>query len=349
MGQLINEQGNLQFFPTQFTPDDWLEAVGFYSPATNNITTRKSYTTLTGYIFGQNKVLPCLQYLLGYSFVETTSGDNTLARKLPSYHPFYDWMWCTGVTEVTGIKWNGKEESIYDPPGLAYATYDLYRVTASYEPLPWNIRWDYWGHDQEPYPDPEWTRYVQMTQGPYVQTITFDNGCFWFDAPTRSWDNAPVSAKITFTRLQKQGIKLVWYQVPETFVSNKKGIYSRLAAMEKTVNEQKFMGFSPQTLYCEKINSFDNKYVSPLTSLLQESQQYTLDIHFDLTYFEPTPDPVYAGVLRGHNLVPGYDGAFYGTKFPTGAGIPIGIAGQPRPMFKSNDWNKAFQYAGDDV
>jgi hypothetical protein len=333
-------------FPLVFTADDWLEAVALYSQSTSNITTRKSYCTMTGYI-PFSKLRAAILYFVGYSFVDS---DN-LARVVPAYHPIYDYMWATTIVEATAIHFTGKLDSPYDPPGLAYADYTYCRLTVAYEPLPWGIQWDVFVNDYAPFPHPEYQRYVQYSMKPNSQIFTYDNGAFYFFAPGESFDQAQISAPQTRIVMKKTNIFMTWYQVPEDFILDSAGTPSRLLAMDKTVNANDFSfikdatGYTWQTLFCEDID-LGERYTMPLVSLIQEREMYFYDIKFTLTHFSPesaVPDELNQFECFGHNLVPAFNGKYY-----PAVNSSESLPDDERRLFKLYDWNLAFQYAGGD-
>lgn len=232
MGQLHGNLPETEFlFSSSFTEADWLEAVNLYSPSQFSVGRRKAVATLTAYIEDFNKLKACIHWLRGYSWVDS---DKNLRRVRPARHPIWYNLVCTEILEVTGITFDSKQEVVVEGMDLPFALYEKFKITASFNTVPWLIYED----SEVETEDERWTTFSPK---PYVDLYEIPSGQVKFNAPGEAWHTTPVIAPI-LVRSQKSLYELKWFDVPVEFIRDADGALPKLDAAIGKVSADTFAG-----------------------------------------------------------------------------------------------------------
>lgn len=174
-----------------------------------------------------------------YANSETlASADPRLKRVLPMADPFFQWLYCESIGNVTGIGRPSMVESspyqILEAPCIDnvafYPGYEFSDVTFTQRPYTLlqddeipiaSIEWDPIEAAvtvPKPYPY-EWLRFVDVETVPAGEYITAQAGQFVFDVASGLSPNS-ISAGSGQLRmlLKKKTIKMTWYHVPYAYV-----------------------------------------------------------------------------------------------------------------------------------
>lgn len=301
-----------------FTEDDWKEAVDNYSPRQFTVSRQRSYATLTGWI-EPSKVNACVTYLLGYATPDTSL---KLKRRTPSWHPVFPWLSCTQITDIVGVKFDGKEENIY--LGLLdFAVYEKVKITAAFEQLPWKVKEDYQITN-------EYERWTVIRPKPYVQQFAVEGGSLVFEAAGKSWDGKPILSTRPLVRQSKTALKVDWMEVPWSFVADTNDVMVHFLDAMGCVNTNALWGRPAGTLLFDDCEV--EKYIQPVATQTIGDYEFSANIFMTFKYFDP-PRGLGTETRRGWNLWPAVDGKFYWAKDP--------VNGQP--IFSSFAHEKLFQ------
>ncbi len=327
-------QSLLTTFAGEFTPDDWAEAFDMSSANTYAISRERANVSLVGNI-AFDKLKACVQYLLGYSYTDYTNLSNPqLRRVLPAYHPFFPWLYCTNVSNISAQGLTEDRPTITAPPAYAdgksfsYGKYKRVRITASYEALPWNLY-------EDSQVTSETQRYCQLKPEPYTEMLVLPNGQLRYDASYNATVNdKPIISPQVRIKQQKNRFDLIWREVPLDFICNNSTVPIKLLQMQKCVNKTAFLGLPIGTLLCEDVKI--EQGVLPIATDIAEQNLFQATVTFKLIYFSP-PTEV-SETKRGWNLWPFQNGLYYPAKAD-----PVGGTGG-NYAFEEFNFYDAFTY-----
>jgi hypothetical protein len=189
------------------------------------------------YIFWSDLAL-ALQQLLGFSFRDTISWQKgrakvpRLSRSLPWQHPYANQLFVKAITEVKGIRFEGKTFSgipLKLPPGGTLnnlgpmSAYSIAQLTLQFWRPPYYVRSDQSVIMPDLMPDPktgkpvpgltyqaEYLRFFDRAWVPDVQMLTREGQTFvWTQGGLGGFPGA-VGQKVTHVKLKR-----TWYEVPE--------------------------------------------------------------------------------------------------------------------------------------
>ena len=330
MGQLINNQvladpggARINFVA------DWKEKVGAISPGMGQFSRTSASEKLYVYVPWDTQY-EWRQRILGYHRVV----NDKLRRVLPARHPRETHMWAERITEVRGVRFDGKEVHVEQIQATAKYTKAL--LTVQFETPDYAVLED---NDVAN----EWERYVSRQREPKEDVILQNKGNMTFVEGTGS-DGQPTAGTTQFPRTivvieAKTNLRVTWHEVPEEFVLDADGKYPALDNAAGSVNSAEFLGYPAGTLlfrpprverFRQTVNLRDPKAFN-----------FLLKIELNLQFFDPPQGNGSAGI-RGHNLKPWIDRqCYYATA--EGAGGAAGTAGG-NPTHPTYDHRKVFQH-----
>lgn len=320
-GNLIPQfSAEMQFLQyPQFSDADWLEAVNLYSPTQLSIGRKTSHATLTGYI-PFSKIQAAIIYFLGFSWIDDRLN---LRRELPAVHPILPALAATSITECVGVKFIVKANSGFEN-ALPYATYHLARITVafsqpSYEMIPdYDIDYDNYdgtalGRLSTGYPQ-ELRRFTSWTPKPYVDLLEAPAGALVFDAPGAAWDGNQILSPRGLVRGEKSTLKLIWWNVPYDFVTNKFGFMPKMMSKIGKISVDMFFGEVAHTWLFDDVDCADSQvYADPIASTVFSTLTKRIDVIFTFRYTNP-PNGVLGSTEAGWRLWPAWDGFYYPTR-----------------------------------
>jgi hypothetical protein len=293
-------------FSDPFTATYWKEAVDAFSPSQLAIGPKRSSCTLIGYVDWarfKNAVL----FLAGYAYVDET---NRLRRNVPSRHPIYPGLYCTDITNITGVIFDGKQEIESEDQDLPYAEYTHAKITASYSQL------DYWAAaDWDDYGTEDW-RWTTFTPEPFVENLVLPAGEVTFIAPGKAWDGRPVPAFGTIIRARKNKYTLTHYGVPAEYVRDDEGATPKLDAAIGCLNSDVYSGKPPGCWLLDRVGI--EIYGDPIAADVLNTRGRQLNVKYEMIHFDP-PRGHSAHADRGWLLEPAVDGLWYPVQRPAGA------------------------------
>lgn len=331
-GILANDVTN---FSGDFTNTDWNEAFSMTSPNRYSLSRAASDVSLVG-VIEWSKLKACCQYLLGYSYVDTTT--KKLNRILPSFHPYFPWLWCSSISDIEpkGMG-DGRTEPEYTD-SFYYGAYDKVYVTANYTAPAYEVLSDSNENLDETQDDcGEYRRYTEWTTEPYSELITLEGGQLLYNAPGYAIDGKPVMGSVPKVKQRKTKVKCVWREVPTDFVCNGLGIPQKLLDIQKCTNKYEFMGFPIGTLLCESVEL--EKYVMPVATDALDRQIFYYDVTFNFIYFDPEVDPDSTFTERGWSLAPAQNGYYFPVRYPLIFGAIVRA-----DLYTPYDFAAAFRY-----
>lgn len=314
--------GQLVTFPAAFGPADWTEEFSMSSPNQYGLTQTKGDVTVVGNI-SWDLILPCIQWLLGYAYVDV---NKKLRRVLPQRHPRLPWLWCNGITNITGKGLTQDHPNLTSPSafpgGINSGNYDRALVYASFGPTTYDILNDV-AANVDGNPIKEYERFCTVKCDPFVELLTLPNGSLLYNAPYAAGaaiDGNPIISPQVRIRQEKDRFTLTWYLVPLDFICDKYGVPTKLLSAQKCVNKVDFLGQPAGTLMCEKI-SYDLGVFPIASTVVGKNQLCAEKIVFDLLRFDPPRDV--DETKRGWNLWPTNlpSGIYVGAKQGGGAGV----------------------------
>lgn len=261
-----------------------------------------------------------LQELLGFSYRQqevrlnadgtTTLLPPVLRRNLPWQHPRWNNLWCTRIAKFRGVKVVGKDSRVIVPRvGLSTAglssTYKFAILYLNFSRPRYVIMSD------EDATHGEWQRYTDRNWSMSTQILQREANLFKYDEGIPAGKTIPASLGIP---LGKGELQRTWHQVPQAclFTPEPDGFPTNLIKNLSTVNDAQFFGSPAGTLLymgpTVKPRPLQMPAALMFISDLTLQQQY--DVTFRFLFFDPAP--LGAGVtIRGHNLVPWFDGKWY--------------------------------------
>lgn len=322
-------------FSSNFSSNDWLEAVALYSPTQLGLGRKRSHATLTGYI-PFNKIRDAVTYFLGFSWVD---GNNFLRREVPAAHPVFNNLFANEIVECVGMKFVSKAAKPH-PWSLPYATYNLARITVAYTQPPYEILSDAQISMASPsvYKGQELRRWTNWSPKPRVDMLEFPGGTILFDAPGEAWDGNPIPALRTLVRAEKSTRKLVWHNVPYEFVMDRYGFMTKIEPNIGKVNsDADFFGKPAHTWLLDDVDVLNSEvYADPIASAAFEGMTRRMDLVFTLTYFNPTNGKA-GSTEAGWRLQPAYNGKWYPTTLSLDGSKTVPEEGDFAAMFTAWD------------
>lgn len=236
-------------------------------------------------IYWQNLNL-AIKEIIGFS---KRVGANNLSRTIPMKHPFWENLWCTQITNIKGIKFNGKEILSH---GVS-AKYKYAVLTLKFSRPSYSIFSD---------TDPailalngkknEWKRFVTTNWKPTFQMLSRERQQWVFSAglPTGQQFPAPLGYRLPKTDIIKK-----WHQLPYEAVFNSDEEPEKILAYLGRVNSVSFLGSPPYTLFFKEFTITPRPL--PLPAELMgyaagtnpESYPLQYDLEFTFEKFEPPP------------------------------------------------------------
>lgn len=221
-----------------------------------------------------------------------------LKRTLPNRHPIHENLYCTRVSNLVGVRFDGKEEQNWGPT----SKYQYARLTLVYEALPFNVLND--SDLQSLYNGNEWERYTTVEYTPAIQVINRQAGTLqWSETSATGPDLA--NPQIPFgesLRVARADIKLRWHLVPEAYVLDSSyRLVNALNTLGK-VNDAPFLGHAAGTLLLGNAIARPVQAPFPVAGIAAWKPQRLWTIEYALNWFDPPPgtSPV---TTRGHNLL----------------------------------------------
>lgn len=311
MADFLNVQNNDWLPVTDFTFENWTEVADLTSPGTFNLTRTSSAATIYANIPWEH-IQACSTYLLGYSVTVKPNGESdeyVLHRVPPARHPYFNWLWCSGVANAVG-----KGPIVPEVGGIINPNPNYNTINYGY----WKraiIAANFSTIDYLPAIDGavahEYQRWTKIVPRSYTEIFVLGNGIFLFDAPgLPAIDGKPVNSPQTVIKQQKNAIEMTWYEVPYDWITDDDGNQPKIADIQKKVNETEFIGKAPGTLLCESVEVTQD--VQPLQNIEIGKIAFSCKVVFKFIEFDP---PQGTGVtLRGWNLWPHISGKYYPAK-----------------------------------
>lgn len=330
--QLIGQAGTLRndelgrtyidwlLINNDFTSDDWLEAMALYSPSQLSISGKRSRATLTGLIPFE-KVQNAILWLSGFSWVDE---DNLLRRNVPANHPLLPGLFCNDIVECVG--YGPKTPLKLDKPhpwSLPYGNYELAKITASFSQPPFDVLPDSQMLTTNPltYRGQELRRWVSWSPTPEVEMLEVPIGSIVFNGGP--YNGKPILTPRTVIRKEVSVRKLIWWDVPLSFVCDQYGFMTKIEAAIGKVNSDDFFGVdNAYTWLLDKAYPIGEVYSDPIATqamtLDPEGNSFwsfarRVDLCFVFKYFNPTMG-VANPTTKGWRSAPGWDGKWYPIK-----------------------------------
>ena len=252
--------------------------------------------------------------LIGYSEAGT---QTTMKRTLPVQHPFFGWLWCSGVSNPQGIGSRGQLNigPLNGATGGTVNQWQQLRFAVEYETPPYDIvrDVDVAANDSKFYPA-EAQRFCVWGREPANEFVQQEQDAFWWqqtgNGPKPNAGTVVQGSKGLALLLAKFRVACDWIQVCDDFVRNGSVSFPYIDSCIGTVNQFEFMCMPPGTML------FEGYRATPRTMPVRmrtgnQSNGGTIprawDIHLQWLYFNPCPvgNPQAAdGNKRyGHNLV----------------------------------------------
>ena len=283
-------------FNGEFDDSDWLEAVNLYAPSQLSVGKQRAVATMTAYIEDFSKLKSCIHWLRGYSWVDE---NLNLRRVRPARHPIWPNLVCTEILECVGLQFDRKQDITTDDQDLPFAVYKKFKLTASFNSVPYLMADDGDGTEDE--------RWTTFTPKPYVDNYAFPFGEVKYSAPGKAWDDTPIM-RDTVLRSQKGLYELKWFEVPILFILDDDGIARKLEAAIGKLNSDTYAGQFPGVWLLDDASV--EPYSDPIVGDIAGTTGKMANVTFYMRKWNPTV-AVPSDPTRGWNLELAIDGQGY--------------------------------------
>lgn len=289
----------------------WIEHVGNTSPQSDEVSPRYAHRTLYAYVSNDRVAMYNFENnVLGYHYVDSSL---TLRRVPPQAHPKHPSCYAIKVSQIQGVKFDGKQEEL--PPAAQLnaglkdaAKYKRNLVAVEFAPPKYPVYTDddpkILGFDDERF---EYLRYLEHDQQTNVYDVVIPTGRFKFAEGTSGNPLGKVfPGEVTFYEV-KTTYSLKWRLVPEDFiidyVNYDFGYPTKINAAAGHVNATKFCGFPAGTLLL--LEPEIERYVAGALRRSDGKPMFYADVVLPIVHFDP-PLGVSAGseIQKGHNNKP---------------------------------------------
>lgn len=337
-GHLVNNGPNGWWgFDPGFGLDEWKESVALYGTSELAVGRKTSSATLSGYV-PFDRVMGCISFMLGYSWVDDAPGFPVIRRNLPAVHPLMPELMCDQLVECRGVKFDVKAAG-HHPRSLAYAKYRMALLTFSFrqEKFPLLEDGDLDMSSLENYRGQEMRRFCHWVPSPRVEWLEVPGGFAAFDCPGKQWHNTNfIAPRLLFPQTKSQR-KLIFNQVPESFLFDPYG-FSKLDRYVGRINKFPFFANpnsapgtdgGPSTWLFENWEVLDGDiYADPVASMAFQGLERRLNVAMYFTHFNPklgAPD----NPAAGWRVSLAQDGSYYPIKYRVettpGVSVPMNL------------------------
>ncbi len=286
-------------FEDDFTDTDWKEDI--LQSRTDAISFDSSQCHVAIIVpFAQYKA--AVRFILGYSWVDE---NHYLRREPTAFHPVWPWLFARSIPNITFSSATGKDTAQWEH-AVPFAVYVWARIEIEFGEVAYQVLRD---DEVDTSSVRELARYIEENPQEYSELFQIDGGQLKAYAPGVATVNGNpyVAAPYILARTEKSAFDLVWHQVPKEFLYNTTGRAPKLAAIQKKVNNDTFLGRPAGTLLCESVKAV--KHSMPVATDVFDGLAFYYDVTFEMKEFDPTPgDPtatVGGSVVRGWNNLPG--------------------------------------------
>lgn len=288
--------------PDSFDPADWQEIMGSMNPVSDQFSADNGTARLQGQVPWEDSYALLLK-CIGYHYVDESK---RLRRVIPIKHPYYDWMYCTGVSDFRGKAPDFVEgiKETYEAPGAlpSLAKYKKVMATLEFQTPPAGVQFK---EDTEVAATGEYDRYVSVDIKPKYEILSVDAGQIVFANGPAAILNQPVGS-FTFIPETKANVVVTWYRVPRSYIFDEFNPSKILACMGK-VNSAEIWGFGAGTLLFLGDGLEFSYKPAPLRIGGESAGLCYVDVKLPFLWFNPTnaiAAPDAGNDVRGHNLKP---------------------------------------------
>ncbi len=283
----------------------WIERIDDNSPGGDEFSSKFARSTLFAYVPDNADVMfDFINSVLGYSYVDGTSGSYRLKRVNPIQHPKYRNLWASRIVDSRGIQYEQRttNAAIQSPALKDYASYDRRLCAVEFAPVRWSIKSDDDVKTGTAGEAQEWTRNVEYDANPkvYDVSITPENQQFFYQEGPPA--NKGFQGEINYLEV-KTSLTLKWRNIPEFWVLNTRdydfGLPTKISAAAGRVNSATWAGYPAGTLLL--LEPEIDRYLSgTLYSIDGKDPKMMCDVMLPIIHF----DPPNLGTYKGHNLKP---------------------------------------------
>lgn len=248
-----------------------LERQGSRSPSQAGFATAEGGRASLKLLATKDQLYPAL-----YEILETAEPLRSgIKRQLPAAHPQYQWLFAERVSNIEGLRFNGRQETgegeaalgivLEAEPIAYYAEYTHYEISIEFTPRPYSVLSDaslpiktvveyYEDGSSTTYGyREEWLRYTEVRKEPSYEYLSAENGQLVFrmnvDTP-QGIKNTPVPGGRLRYLVPSNRIQYKWYCVPYSFILSTPSHFD--FAIGK-VNQHEWNGHAAGTLLLEGV------------------------------------------------------------------------------------------------
>lgn len=357
--------------PTNTTTFNLAEFFDKESPSTASFQTDGGAASME-FLADGSKLGELINGVLGW-VEKANDGTGRINRGLPAAHPYYDWLYATKISEITGIRPTqrllGSDYQRQNQLHMRdFVFYEKYKVKVDFEPRPYLVATDEtingaretkrWHKDLDGNVDfftdnKEYLRFFDLECEPNAEILSSPQGQFKFyrsdalppnDTPISNQNGGGVGIIVA-----KRKIKFTWFFVPYQVVFG-----NNITEGFGKVNQYSFYGYPAGTLLLEGIET--KRYPPPAQIILADPfvqgpvASKLCDVTFVCSCLYQSSKDLGAGIPAypaigdykvpfGHNLVPWPGDLKY---YYTLSSAPTGAPFKPRPIYGSYPFERLF-------
>jgi hypothetical protein len=260
--------------------------------------------------------------VLGFATKGPADGDGypTLQRQLPMRHPDFPWLYASGISDLRGVDWQGKDAGAGAGP---YSDYQVCRATVHFTAPPYRIAAD------GTVPN-EYNRFVLQRTRPSVEFAASDRDYFQFTSGPSYNANSPSFHGSYGLKVGKISLQYTWFGVPDNYLFNSNGLSPAVDNTLGMVNSSTFDGYTAGTLFFEGVEYEPMMFSVDPVGVLGYSPGYPprgWNVTYTFIYFAP-----------GWNTAPDIDRNYY----PIVTSNKNGATGG-QPPYQSADFSLLFK------